>query len=234
MQLKSLAQRRDAGVSIMVGTHSPGACCDPGQAAAALILIMVIMLRSEPQNPSSGGLTQHLGHGTCCDPSWPFSMVPFMTPLRESDCITTVESFLLLDFSSGILESSSSNQTKLMHCPSAGRKLRVDPLTMSTEFSWGWGPRGWESPWRCYGSLYEVVSTCKRESKSEGLNPRTAGQTGKHMNIPQWSWRSHDHITTACSSEAMKSTQPSGKLGFKPCLCPHLLCELSALHIRQG
>ena len=31
----------------MVGTHSPGARHDPGQAAAALILIMVIMLRSE-------------------------------------------------------------------------------------------------------------------------------------------------------------------------------------------
>ena len=47
MQLKSLAQLRDAGVSITVGTYSPGACRDPGQAAAALILIMVIMLRSE-------------------------------------------------------------------------------------------------------------------------------------------------------------------------------------------
>ena len=30
------------------------------------------------QNPSSGGLTQHLGHGTCRDPSRPFSRVPFM------------------------------------------------------------------------------------------------------------------------------------------------------------
>ena len=117
-----------------------------------------------------------------------------------------------------------------MHCPSAGRKLRVDSLTRSTEFSWGWGPRGWESPWRCYERLYEVVSTCKPEHKSEGLNPLTAGQTAKHTNIPQWSWWSHDHITSACSSEAMKSTQPSGKLGFKPCLCPHLLCELFPTH----
>lgn len=114
-----------------------------------------------------------------------------------------------------------------MHCPSAGRKLRVGPLTTSTEFSWGWGPRGWESPWRCYECLYEVVSTCKLESKSEGLSPLTAGQTGKHMNIPQWSWRSHDHITAACSSEAMKSTQPSGKLEFKPCLCPH--CSVNSV-----
>ena len=56
MQLKSLAQLRDAGVSIMVGTHSPGACHDPGQAAAALVLIMVIMLRSErAQKPELWG-----------------------------------------------------------------------------------------------------------------------------------------------------------------------------------
>lgn len=233
MQLKSLAQRRDAGVSIMVGTHSPGACHDPGQAAAALILIMVIMLRSEPQNPSSGGLTQHLGHGTCRDPSWPFSMVPFMTPLRESDCITTVEfsssRFFFWDLRKQFLKSNKIEA--LSFCWKKAKSWSFDNVH---RVFLRMGPRGWESPWRCYESLYEVVSTCKLESKSEGLNPRTAGQTGKPMNIPQWSWRSHDHITTACSSEAMKSTQPSGKLGFKPCLCPHLLCELSALHIRQG
>lgn len=184
MQLKSPAQRRGAGVSIMVGTHSPGACHDPGQAAAALILIMVIMLRSEPQNPSSGGLTQHLGHGTCRDPSWPFSMVPFRTPLRESDCITTVEfsssRFLFWDLRKQFLKSN-----------------KIEALSFCWKKAKSWSFDNVHRVFLRMGSkgMRKSVEVL-RKSLWSGINMRTGEQEWRVEPADSWADReAHEHRT---------------------------------------
>lgn len=134
-------------------------------------------------NPSSGGPGPAPGAWHLRDPSWPFSMVPFMTPLRESDCITTVEFFSSSRFSSGILESSSSNQTKLRHCPSAG-KLELILWQCPQSFPED-GSRGWKSPWKLL-----------RKSLWSGINMQTGEQEWRVEPADSWADReAHEHPT---------------------------------------